>query len=174
MQTRALEVYLDGRHAGTVAMTASGGLNFLYEEAYRKAHNSTPLSVSMPLEVAEHKNRVVLPFLQGLLPDNAQALASIARTYSVSASSPFALLEHIGAEVAGALQFVARGEASSGAETARGRVKSLDEVEIEEMLTDAIREYRDGTPLKVREGRFSLAGAQPKIALHQLASGKWS
>ena len=81
---RELDVYLDGTLAGTVTMSSAGVLNFAYDEKYRSAAHPTPLSTSMPVELATHKNRVVLPFLQGLLPDNAQALASIATTYSMN------------------------------------------------------------------------------------------
>jgi serine/threonine-protein kinase HipA len=84
MPVRELDVYLDGTLAGTVTMSAAGALNFAYDEKYRSMAHPTPLSMSMPVELALHKNRVVMPFLQGLLPDNAQALASIAATYSVN------------------------------------------------------------------------------------------
>lgn len=173
MATRALDVYLDGTLAGTARMSSGGALSFGYDDSYRNLENPTPLSISMPLEESEHKNRVVLPFLQGLLPDNSQALASIATTYSVSAASPFAMLEHIGQDVAGALQFVSAGSTAPDAVGTRARVTALDLGQIEEKLLGAIEQYRDGTPLKQSHGRFSLAGAQPKIALHQTADGGW-
>lgn len=103
MATRELSVYLDGDLAGVVEMSSGGALTFSYDESYRSREDPTALSLSMPVEVAQHKNRVVRPYLQGLLPDNAQALDAIAATYSVSAASPFALLEHVGRDVAGAV-----------------------------------------------------------------------
>ena len=173
MATRELDVYLDGDQAGTARMSSTGTLTFSYAESYAEQANPTPLSMSMPVDVRDHKNRVVLPFLQGLLPDNAQALASIAATYSVSASSPFAMLEHVGKDVAGALQFVASGSSSRDAVDTRTRVTELTDQQIEQMLIEAIAEYRYGKPIKRADGRFSLAGAQPKIALHELAPGRW-
>jgi serine/threonine-protein kinase HipA len=154
-------------------MSASGALGFRYDDAYLSQDVPTPLSMSMPTDAREHKNRVVLPFLQGLLPDNAQALSSIATTFGVSAASPFALLEHVGKDVAGALQFVKTGEPAPDAVAPRTAVAELSEPDIEKLLRDAIEEYRDGTPIARRERRFSLAGAQPKIALHELGDGGW-
>lgn len=173
MPHRQLDVYLDGDLAGTAQMTSNGALAFSYDESYAARTNPTPLSLSMPVEVQDHKNRVVLPFLQGLLPDNAQALAAIASTYSVSAASPFAMLEHVGKDVAGALQFIPQGASSPDAVGTRTRVAELSDQQIEEKLNEAISEYRDGKPIKHADGRFSLAGAQPKIALHELAPGRW-
>ena len=168
MATRELDVHLDGVLAGTARMSTAGALSFEYDEAYSSDSRATPLSMSMPLEVREHKNRAVLPFMQGLLPDNAQALASIATTYGVSAASPFAMLEHVGRDVAGALQFVPHGTPAPDAVGTRDRVRLIDDDEIGRRLADAIAEYRDGKPLTNTAGRFSLAGAQPKIALHRV------
>jgi serine/threonine-protein kinase HipA len=173
MPNRQLDVYLDGDLAGTVRISSNGALTFSYDESYATRANPTPLSMSMPVDVKEHKNRVVLPFLQGLLPDNAQALAAIASTYSVSASSPFAMLEHVGKDVAGALQFTPQGASSPDAVGTKTNVVELSDQQIEQTLNEAISEYRDGKPIKRADGRFSLAGAQPKIALHEIAPGRW-
>lgn len=170
---RELDAHLDGVHIGTTSMTAGGALGFRYSEQYVAGGDPTPISMSMPLDRLEHKNRVVLPFLQGLLPDNAQALASMATAFGVSAASPFALLEHVGKDVAGALQFTARGVPAPDTTQTRTDVDPLTEAEIALMLTDAMYEYRDGRPISRREGRFSLAGAQPKIALHRFDDGGW-
>lgn len=170
---RELEAYLDGVHIGTVTMTGGGALGFRYADDYLTQPAPTPLSMSMPTERVEHKNRVVLPFLQGLLPDNAQALAAMAAAYRVSAASPFALLEHVGSDVAGALQLLPPGVPSPDAHDARRAPAPLDESMVAQMLRDTIEEYRDGRPVAARDGRFSLAGAQPKIALHALPDGRW-
>lgn len=171
--TRELNVHVDGEFAGVTTMSAGGSLGFRYDEAYRSCRHPTPLSLSMPVERRDHKNRVVLPFLQGLLPDNAQALAAMAVTYGVSGLSPFALLEHVGRDVAGALQFLPPGTPSSDATSSRSRVRPISDADVELLLKGAIEEYRDGAPTGRGEGRFSLAGAQPKIALHHMPDGSW-
>lgn len=171
--SRVLDVYLDGAALGTVRMSDAGSVSFIYDEDYRRSAEPTPLSMSMPLARAEHKNRVVLAYLQGLLPDNAQALSSMATTYGVSAASPFALLEHMGRDVAGALQLVPEGTPAPDAIDSHVAVEVVDEQQIGALLENAIEEYRTGKPMERREGRFSLAGAQPKIALHSLGDGRW-
>lgn len=172
--TRALNVFLDGLLAGVVTMSAGGALAFTYEDGYLAQRYPTPLSLSMPTGRKAHKNRAVLPFLQGLLPDNAQALASMATAFGVSATSPFALLEHVGADVAGALQFMPIGVPAPDAAGFRTKMRPLSDAGVEELLRDAVEEYRVGKPTGRHEGRFSLSGAQPKIALCQTEEGSWA
>lgn len=174
MNTRALDVFMDGTLCGRVEQSPSGNLTFRYDPGYQAAQNTTPLSLSMPLAATLHKKRSVLPFLQGLLPDSEGALQTIARRFRVSPSNPFAILEHIGADVAGALQFVAPGTGSSDGTLSRTAVKPVSDADVAEMLDHVVTEYKDGTPYDDSAGRFSLAGAQPKIALHQLSDGSWA
>ncbi|WP_309928368.1 HipA domain-containing protein [Arthrobacter sp. 1088] len=164
---------MDGTHCGRVEQTSSGNLTFRYSSEYRAMTNATPLSLSMPLAAASHKKRAVLPFLQGLLPDSEGALRTIARRFGVSSSNPFAILEHIGADVAGALQFMPPDTESSDRALTRNVVTPVTESEVADMLDHVVAEYEDGTPYDDAAGRFSLAGAQPKIALHQFADGTW-
>ncbi len=42
------------------------------------------------------------------------------------------------------------------------------------MLSRVVSEYTEGAPYYDGAGRFSLAGAQPKIALHRLPDGDWA
>ena len=174
MNTRALDVFMDGRLCGRVEQSPSGNLTFRYDPGYQAVQNATPLSLSMPPAATLHKKRSVLPFLQGLLPDSEGALQTIARRFRVSPSNPFAILEHIGADVAGALQFMAPGKGSSDGTLSRTSVKAVSDAEVSAMLDHVVTEYKDGTPYDDAAGRFSLAGAQPKIALHQLPNGKWA
>ncbi|MDO6149056.1 type II toxin-antitoxin system HipA family toxin [Paenarthrobacter aurescens] len=174
MNTRALDVFMDGTLCGRVEQSPSGNLTFRYDPEYQAVANSTPLSLSMPLAATLHKKRSVLPFLQGLLPDSEGALQTIARRFRVSPSNPFAILEHIGADVAGALQFMTPGAGSSDGTLSRGAVQPVSDADVAEMLDHVVTEYKDGTPYDDSAGRFSLAGAQPKIALHQLPNGKWA
>lgn len=130
MRGRELDVYLDGRWCGRITQSSEGNLTFEYDDAYRTSSAATPLSLSMPLTAALHRKRVVLPYLQGLLHDSEEALRAIARRYSVSANYPFALLEHVGVDAAGAIQLVPTGSASIdsamsiGGEYRLGRISS--------------------------------------------------
>lgn len=170
---KALDVYLDGTFCGTVEQSSSGNLTFDYDEAYRTTQNATPLSLSMPLAATTHKKRAVLPFLRGLLPDSDEALRAMGTRFSVSANSPFALLEQVGSDVAGAVQLVPKGTAASDLVLTRGRVRAVSSREIATLLEQTVSEYTEGAPYFTEVGRFSLAGAQPKIALHELPDGGW-
>ena len=90
--TRELVVILGDKVAGTVTRLPGGRLRFDYDNAYRSRAEATPLSVSMPVEVATHPDQVITPWLWGLLPDSDAVLARWARQFQVSASSPLALL----------------------------------------------------------------------------------
>lgn len=168
-----LVIYLDGQQCGVATQSPTGNITFRYDESYRRAARPTPLSLSMPLAATSHKKRAIVPYLQGLLPDSEAAVTAIARRYSVSANNPFAILGHVGADAAGAVQIMQPGKHSPDATQTRTRVRALDEAEIGTMLRHVISEYSDGIPYFDSVGHFSLAGAQPKIALHRGAKGAW-
>ena len=103
---KTLIVLMRDARAGTLMSLPNGRVRFEYDSAYRAAAGSTPLSLSMPLEVPVHADQVVTPWLWGLLPDNDAVLARWGRHFHVSASSPFALLSTpVGEDCAGAVRF---------------------------------------------------------------------
>ena len=167
--TKKLDLYLNEELCGIV--TDNGGtLAFKYDDAYEVGN--TPLSLSMPLEVKEHPNRVIKPFLSGLLPDNANAMAALSKRLGVSANSPFAILEKIGIDVAGAIKIYPHGEKPSRA-IKDSAMKYISDEEIENELLNKVTEYTNGLTSGFSGGRISLAGAQPKIALHRTTGGRW-
>jgi serine/threonine-protein kinase HipA len=165
-----LVVLLDGRHVGIVTRDRDV-LTFAYADEYRTSASATPLSLSMPLSQQRHGDEVVRPFLWGLLPDNEQVLDRWARGYQVSPRNPFALLRHVGADCAGAAQFVPPGEVewlSAG----KGGVEWITESEIAQRLR-TLRKDPAAWHLSAT-GQFSLAGAQAKTALYfDTRSGRW-
>ncbi|PZF79398.1 HipA domain-containing protein [Jiangella anatolica] len=171
MTTAELDVYLDGVRCGVLRQSSGGNLTFDYEDAYRAGRQPTPLSLSMPLAIATHANRVVRPFFAGLLTDNPQARAALAREYGVSLENPFALLSHVGADVAGALQILPPGVSTTDGGGLPASHTLLGPHELETLLLDTIAEYREGMPGGGPSQRFSLAGAQPKVALHRCPDG---
>ncbi|WP_197517468.1 HipA domain-containing protein [Microbacterium karelineae] len=172
MSDRQLFAYLDGRLAGYFSQTASGNLTFDYDDAYRSRSGSTPLSLSMPLATTRHRKRAALPWLEGLLPDSEEALRALGSRFHTSSRNPFSLLEHVGADAAGAVQLLPPGQDPSDSGP-RATVEPVSDVDVSGMLDRVVAEYRDGTPDASSAGRFSLAGAQPKIALHRLPDGEW-
>jgi serine/threonine-protein kinase HipA len=163
-----LLVELSGRECAILTESREGNLSLRYQDNY--PGNATPISLSMPVGPLKYPKKIVLPFLQGLMPDNENALKAISRKYEVSGNNPFRILKHIGHEVAGALEF----------KTAKGHVdrldrksRKLDSLEIEEILTRKISEYEDGIYGLGYEEALSLAGAQAKVALHRSPGGEW-
>ena len=145
-----------------------GKHTFTYDPAYAAAPDATPLSLSMPLAVAEHRDSAVLPFLLGLLPDNEAVLRRWGREFDVRPSNPFGLLAHVGEDCAGAVQLVRR-----------ERLDHLDPGDVtwleDEQVAERIRRLRlDPTAWQLTgsHGQFSLAGAQAKTALHR-DRGRW-
>jgi serine/threonine-protein kinase HipA len=169
--TDRLLVLLDDAIAGTVTRLAGGRLRFDYDEEYRTRRSPTPLSVSMPTQVASHPDQVVTPWLWGLLPDNEAVLARWGRDFHASASSPFSLLATpIGHDCAGAVRFAVP-ESIDEVLGRPGEVTWLTDEEVGMRLRE-LRE--DATSWLGREftGQFSLAGAQAKTALlHE--DGRW-
>lgn len=67
-------------------------LSFIYAESWRQEPNSYPLSLSMPLQSAEHGHSRMERFLWGLLPDNDRILGNWGKRFQVSPMNPFRLI----------------------------------------------------------------------------------
>lgn len=172
MAEEQLAVYLDGVRVGTLAQNTHGGLSFQYDDTYRHDETTVPLSLSMPKEARTHPNKRVLAFIAGLLPDSEPALQRLGRKYGVSANSPFALLRHIGRDAAGAVQVLPMTSDCDDAAGRQGEIEWLSDDDIDRTLTDLARSPESWDPGR-NAGRWSLAGAQSKIALFRSPAGRW-
>ena len=161
---KELIALLDGRETGRVVRDNRGKLTFTYNEQWRNAADAYPLSLSMPITLAEHPNAKIDPFLWGLLPDNEIILASWARKFHVSARNAFSLIAYVGEDCAGAVQFVQPARLNAILGAAAPPAEWLDEKEIAKRLR-ALREDQSAWRAPRDTGQFSLAGAQPKTAL---------
>ena len=162
----ALLVYLNETRIGALCRLKGGKLEFAYDPEYQ---SGTPLSYSMPVADRIHGHSTVNPFLWNLLPDDTRLLATWGRQYHVDPSNCYALLREIGDDCAGAVRFVSP---ERDAETNRGGLNPISETEIGRRLSMLERDPAAARSIS-DEGRFSLAGAQPKIAL-RLENGRWS
>jgi serine/threonine-protein kinase HipA len=123
------------------------------------------LSLSMPLGTPSYPASRIVPFLEGLLPDNAEVRETWARRFGVSPRNAFALLSHIGRDCAGAVEFVAGDLLDFVADTS-----PLSDEQIGQRLRDLAK---DPVGWQVSGERWSLAGAQSKFTLARLPSGEW-
>lgn len=162
-----LDIYISGRYAGVLTRTRGGrSVAITYDDHYRADPGSTPLSISMPLTVAEHEGSVPENWLDNLLPDNDELRERMRVKFGERSRSPFALLRHVGLDVAGAAQFVPR-----GADPAReGRYRPWSEAEISAEIRSLHADASAIDPSTER-GLWSLAGANGKFAL-ALRDGK--
>jgi len=169
--TTELIAILDGREMGRVTRDKRARLSFTYDEEWRNAENAYPLSISMPLALAQHGHARIDPFLWGLLPDNQMVLDQWARKFHVSARNSFSLISAVGEDCAGAVQFVRPERLDAVLGEAPPQIEWLNETDIAQRLR-ALREDHSAWRIPRDTGQFSLAGAQPKTAF-LLENGRW-
>lgn len=172
MSDERLVVHLDGVRVGLLAQSSQGRLSFTYDDDYRAATHSVPLSLSIPKALQVHPQKPVLAFISGLLPDSEPALQRLGRKYGVSPNNPFALLRHIGRDAAGAVQVLPEDMASTDAATRQGDIQWLSESDLDSMLA-GLAQSPTAWDAGRNTGRWSLAGAQSKLALFRSDSGRW-
>jgi serine/threonine-protein kinase HipA len=163
-----LLVVSDGAVAGSLTR-AAGRITFRYEDDWRTLPDATPLSVSMPLTARDHPARAVEPWLWGLLPDSEPVLARWAREFHTTTAHPLGLLARVGADLPGSFQIVAPDQLDSL--STDGSVEWLSTKQVAGLLSDVRADHTAWLGRRA-EGRWSLAGAQAKIALRRDGS-RW-
>lgn len=160
-----LQVFICSKPAGIVHQDDAGLASFQYDDDYQ----GIPLSLSMPISNRRYGHDVVRPFLFGLLPDIERQRRAIASEYDVSPNNPVALLEHIGLDCPGGVQFCRVGEESILL-ARKDDYRPLSDHEITLKLK-AIREDVDTSWMGQAES-WSLGGEQGKFAL-SFHDGTW-
>lgn len=156
---------------GRLASDRNGSPRFEYDEAWRTNPEAIPLSLSLPLASGSHASDAVTAVLWGLLPDNEHTLQRWAAKFHVSARNPLALLAHTGEDCAGAISFVTPDRVATWMAGASDGVQWMDASAVEARLR-RVRQDSGASREPDDVGQFSLAGAQPKIAL-LFDNGRW-
>ncbi len=159
-----LLVALNGRGVGVLDRAASGAISFAYDpEWLADERRAIPVSLSLPLQEERYHGAVVSAYFDNLLPDNDDIRRMVAERVGADGTDAFSLLDKIGRDCVGALQFVADGEEIAGPEEPKCRPLSDADVAqtIRELATAPLGIRADGE----REFRISIAGAQEKTAL---------
>jgi serine/threonine-protein kinase HipA len=165
-----LAVHMGGQLVGTLDAADRRSLRFTYDPDYAAGPASTPLSVSMPLRLSPYLHATIHPYLWGLLPDNDRVLERWAREFGCSPTDVAGLLRGVGGDVAGAAQYVAPHATPEA--SLPGDVEWLSDDDVAQFLRDLRRDTTTWRPHP--EGRWSLAGAQPKIALlYDQSADRW-
>lgn len=156
---------------GDIRKDKRSRLTLAYDADWRQAPAAYPLSLSMPLVVAEHEHTKIEPWLWGLLPDNEAILARWGQRFQVSPRNPFALLAHVGEDCAGAIQIVKPERVNDLRTNQAGHVEWLRDEDIAERIR-LLRQDQAAWRIAHDTGQFSLAGAQPKTAF-LIENGRW-
>jgi len=162
--TELLVVVADRRTIGKIRRNRRGRLTFVYDDRWQSMDAAYPLSLSMPLVVAEHEHARIEPWLWGLLPDHEAILARWGQRFHVSPRNAFALLAAVGEDCPGAIQLVRPDRVDHILQADDQQIEWLTEADIAERL-HILRQDRAAWRIARDAGQFSLAGAQPKTAL---------
>jgi serine/threonine-protein kinase HipA len=145
-------------------------ISLSYEESWQFTKDGFPMSLSLPLARKTHPDGSIRPFLQGLLPDHQATIDAWGKRFHVSPRNPFDIIKHVGEDCAGALQFIRPERLDMILSGELDSLTYLSEADLTRRMDD-IKAQSHAIPT-LTDGRFSLAGAQTKDALH-LKDGQW-
>lgn len=163
---RKLTALLNGRLVGEIDMARSGAITFRYAPDWLAWEHALPVSLSLPLQEQAHQGALVIAYLENLLPDNPAIRERVAAKVGAGGTDAYNMLEKIGRDCVGALQFVA-GDTPPEPTDLEG--ESVSDGQIADILRNLAT-----APLGIEEDdfRISLAGAQEKTALLR-KDGAW-
>ncbi|MBN22245.1 MAG: serine/threonine protein kinase [Bdellovibrionaceae bacterium] len=165
---QTLNIFLNALPLGSLSYEKRNNLIFTYNAEWLNRQNSFPISRSLPLREEVYEGRRVYAYFDNLLPDGISIRQRIAAQMHAKSDQAFDLLEVVGRDCVGALQFVKTTDEEPSLEAPTGT--PLTEKEIASKL----RKLRT-IPLGASDEedfRLSIAGAQEKTAF-LLLNGKW-
>lgn len=161
-----MQVLLNGRLVGHLRLASSGAISFAYDPGWLEWEHAMPISLSLPLREEAHQGAPVIAYLENLLPDNQAIRERVAARVRAGGTDAWNMLEKIGRDCVGALQFVS-GEVP---EAVGLEGEPVTDAQIATLLRNLA-----SAPLGLDEDddfRISIAGAQEKTALlHH--NGEW-
>lgn len=163
-----LDVYLADEHLGVIERRGPKRYRFQYSNTALAKYEpgEIVISASLPVQQEEFKPAETRPFFDGLLPEGA-VRASLAQSLRVSEEDGFGLLEALGADCAGAVVVLPKGEAPRVGE---GDIKPLSEEELAQLIAD-LPEHPLGIDGRASGVRLSLGGIQEKLVLTRSPAG---
>jgi serine/threonine-protein kinase HipA len=156
-----LNVFLNSRLVGRLRREASGAILFQYDRSWREWESALPVSLSLPIREQAYVGAPVLAVFENLLPDNDSLRRQIAARTRAAGTDAYSLLEAIGHDCVGALQFLPPDVEPTPAGT-------IDAVPVNGREIGIILDNLATAPLGITEDesfRISIAGAQEKTAL---------
>ena len=156
-----LDVFINNRLVGHLAKENDGAIRFAYDERWLEWPNAFAISLSLPMRPTPYAGAPVAAVFDNLLPDNADIRRRVAERTGAEGTDAYSLLEEIGRDCVGAMQFLHEGQKPDPLTDIYG--EQITEREIENILANLAR-----APLGMdadQEFRISVAGAQEKTAL---------
>lgn len=164
-----LDLWLDGRLAGSLMRGPTDEVEFSYDADYFGSRGTTPLSVSMPLVQQHYGPNEVMPWLSNLLPDAVEVRDRWAAKFGETRNDPFTLLRHMGQDAPGSVQVVPWGTQPSQLGSKSQNTDARIAERILEIIEDPDHWVDDSDE---DQSRFSLGGNQGKFALAK-HDGQW-
>lgn len=163
-----LNIFINNRLAGRLLKQSNGAIEFRYDQSWLDWEHGFPISLSLPLRESPYTGDSVIAVFDNLLPDNAAVRRRVAERTGAQGSDAYSLLERIGRDCVGAMQFLPDDVALDGIQPVDG--EPISDAEIEQMLANLAQ-----APLGIdmeHAFRISVAGAQEKTAL-LFHGGEW-
>ena len=165
-----MNVLLNGRLVGTLRMDHSGAISFVYDPDWLTWQHTLPISLSLPQREQPHVGLPVIAYLENLLPDNQVVRDRIAAKVQADGADAYHLLEKLGRDCVGALQFVVGHKAFGAGNSGEFRAEPVSDTDIATTLGNLAV-----SPLGIKpevDFRISIAGAQEKTAFLRM-NGRW-
>jgi serine/threonine-protein kinase HipA len=163
-RSERLVVALNGRVVGLLDRAPNGAISFTYEKEWlADSRRAIPVSLSLPLREERYTGADVSAFFDNLLPDNDQIRRKVAAKVGAEGTDAFSLLNQIGRDCVGALQFVPEGDEITP--PTRPEYLQLSDADVAEIIRNLATAPLGVRPSGERELRISIAGAQEKTAL---------
>ncbi len=163
-----LNVLINNRLVGRLDKEPGGAIAFQYDQSWLDWPPHFPISLSLPPRKATFRGERVVAVFDNLLPDNPTVRRLVAEKTGAQGTDSYSLLEQIGRDCVGALQFLPDGVVIDAFPPIEG--EPVSDEEIEAILANLAR-----APLGIdteQEFRISVAGAQEKTAL-LFHEGRW-
>lgn len=87
---RTAYVYVRDTFAGILKETDTG-YSFHYDKDYLEKADSTPVSLTLPMQKAEYTSKILFPFFDGLIPEG-WLLNIVSQNWKISTKDRFGLL----------------------------------------------------------------------------------
>lgn len=129
-KTRApLDVVINNRLVGRLVKEANGAIRYRYDQSWLDWEHSFAISLSLPLRETAYTGAPVTAVFDNLLPDDPNVRKRVAERVGAQGTDYYSLLESIGRDCVGAMQFLPDGKLPGTVPDVKGEPVSEDEIE---------------------------------------------